>query len=65
MTGAPRFVPLWCRCSCGHQWDDWQPTDCPIETWIAHMKTVHCPVCVTGRVFMRNEPLAEKADDAP
>lgn len=30
---------------CAHEWDDWQPHDCPANTWIAHVKTYRCPKC--------------------
>jgi hypothetical protein len=59
MPDKPRFEPLWCSCSCGHWWDDWQPTNVPIDTWIAHIKTIHCPECATGKVFLRTRPLSE------
>lgn len=60
----PRFIPIWLACRCGHQWDDWQPSMVPVETWCAHVRTYHCPKCGKGRrnVLLRTTPLAEPSD---
>jgi hypothetical protein len=60
MSGQPNWAPIWLHCkACGHRWDDWQPEYCPIPTWIAHVKTYHCPKCGKGgrSVLLRMEPL--------
>jgi hypothetical protein len=59
---APTWVPIWLACkACEHQWDDWQPCNCPIETWAAHVRTLHCPRCGKGsrHVVLRAEPLGQ------
>ena len=46
MRERPIFVPIWLACKqCSHTWDDWQPNNCPIATWVAHVKTYRCPHC--------------------
>ena len=57
----PSWEPLWLRCGpCGHEWDDWQPTHCPIPTWVAHVKTLRCPKCLCKRkLFMRSTPMGK------
>jgi hypothetical protein len=51
MTSAPRpsWKPLFLHCGCGHEWQDWQPLNVPIETWIAHLRGLGCPACGTRR----------------
>ena len=42
----PVWAPIWLACrQCGHTWDDWQPRNVPLETWVAHVKTYRCPHC--------------------
>jgi hypothetical protein len=42
----PIWEPLPLRCKvCGHEWQDWQPSDVPINTWLAHIKNMHCRQC--------------------
>ena len=55
----PSWSPIWLACECGHKWDDWQPNNVPIATWIAHIKTFRCPKCgKRGRnILLRREPL--------
>jgi len=67
MNIKPEWEPLWLACrSCKHEWDDWQPVFCRIDTWIAHVRSLHCPACGTDRrdIVMRRLPLPEApADD--
>jgi hypothetical protein len=62
-TPRPTFVPIWLACRCGHAWDDWQPSHVPIDTWIAHIKTLHCPACGAGyksrMLLLRDKPLPD------
>lgn len=63
----PCWDPIWLACkACDHEWDDWQPGMCPIDTWVAHVKTYRCPHCgKRGRnILYRMKPL-EGADDRP
>lgn len=63
----PRYTPTWerldLRCGpCGYQWWDWQPSNVPPTTWLAHMKAIcRCPKCGAKRkVFMgRATPLTD------
>lgn len=58
----PRFEPIWLACKgCGHRWDDWQPTNVPLATWAAHVKTYHCPLCRADcrNLVLRTKPLEE------
>lgn len=60
---APTFQPIWLACkACGHKWDDWQPAHVPVATWVAHVRTYHCPKCGKGRrtVLLRQEPLSSE-----
>lgn len=42
----PVFEKLPLRCGkCGVDWEDWQPQHCPVDTWVAHVKTFRCPEC--------------------
>jgi hypothetical protein len=62
----PEFQPIWLRCAaCKHEWDDWQPCHVPIDTWIAHVSTFHCPRCPADRatVMLRSQP--PRTGDAP
>ena len=56
----PGWVPIWLACKCGTKWDDWQPNNVPVKTWLAHVKTFRCPVCGNkGRgLFLRSDPKA-------
>jgi hypothetical protein len=59
----PTFVPLWCACKlCGHWWDDWQPCNVPVATWVAHVRALRCTGCGEGRrsVLLRSQPLSER-----
>jgi rubredoxin len=59
----PRFVPVWLSCkACGHWWDDWQPTNVPLDTWAAHVTTWRCPSCGadSGQLLLRTTPLDER-----
>jgi hypothetical protein len=61
MSDCPTWEPIWLACkACKHAWDDWQPCDVPPATWIAHVKTYHCPECGKGRryVLIRSMPLS-------
>ena len=63
VMSQPTWEPLWCACkSCGHWWDDWQPSQVPLATWIAHVKTLRCPGCGKGSrsLVIRTLPLDEK-----
>ena len=56
----PSWEPIWLVCKvCDHQWDDWQPSNVPAETWAAHVRTYRCPNCGKGgrRVLLRTRPL--------
>jgi len=54
------WQPLWLRCKCGHEWDDWQHNNVPFATWIAYIKVVRCPQCGKKlRLFMRTTPLQD------
>ena len=56
----PAWGPIWLACkACRHEWDDWQPAMVPIATWVAHVKTYHCPNCGKGarNVLIRRHPL--------
>jgi hypothetical protein len=45
----PTCVPIWLACrACNYQWDDWQPCDVPVATWLAHCRTWRCPACGKG-----------------
>ena len=60
-AARPTWEPIWLRCrSCGNEWDDWQPIYVPVATWIAHVKTYHCPKCGKGRrnILIRLQPLS-------
>jgi len=60
MRERPTFVPIWLACRhCRHAWDDWQPQDVPVETWVAHVKTYRCPRCGAdaGHVVLRAKPI--------
>jgi hypothetical protein len=64
---TPTWVPLWLRCGpCGHKWDGWQPCYSPIPTWVAHIRSLRCPVCRAKKLFIRTTPIAEApvADEA-
>ncbi len=60
----PSFVTLWLACDCGHWWDDWQPLMVTVDTWIAHLRSLHCPACgktsADRTMLMRTEPLSAK-----
>lgn len=59
----PTWGPIWLACkACGHWWDDWQPCGVPIDTWVAHVGTYHCPICGKGSrsVLVRRRPMSEK-----
>ena len=58
----PEWTPIWLQCkACGGKWDEWQPSQVPIATWVAHVKTYHCPICDKGgkSILLRLTPLAE------
>ena len=60
----PTFEPIGLACTCGHEWDGWQPIRVPVSTWIAHLKTHTCPACGAGieKLLIRTKPLAEKPE---
>jgi hypothetical protein len=60
----PSWTPIWLACKCGKQWDDWQPRDVPVATWLAHVKTYRCPQCgKSGKnILVRAAPLAKSGD---
>lgn len=63
----PWWAPIWLICkSCRHAWDDWQPQQCPIDTWVTHVKTYRCPNCGKRglNIYLRMTPL-EAPDDQP
>lgn len=46
MKPKPDWQTFPCRCKkCGHDWDDWIPVGVPVATWLAHVRTLHCPLC--------------------
>ena len=56
----PTWEPIWLACcSCKHEWDDWQPCHVPIDTWVAHCRTYHCPKCGAGigNILLLNKPM--------
>jgi len=60
MRERPTFVPIWLACkACHHEWDDWQPQNVPIETWVAHVTTYRCPNCGAGKgdLLLRKKPI--------
>jgi hypothetical protein len=64
----PSWEPLWLRCGpCKHEWDSLQPCHCPIPTWVAHVRSLRCPLCGAKKLLIRMTPLAEAsvADEAP
>lgn len=63
----PEWTPIWLQCkACETKWDDWQPSDVPVATWVAHVKTYHCPNCGHGgkSILIRMSPLDEPPADA-
>lgn len=66
MTGFPKptWEPLLLRCGpCGHGWQDWQPSNCAPDVWIAQMRSLRCPKCGAKRkLFMRSSAL-DPADE--
>ena len=59
----PTFVPIWLACNaCGYWWDDWQPNNCRIAVWVAHVGTYHCPHCDADnrKLALRTTPLSER-----
>jgi hypothetical protein len=54
----PQWVPILLACErCGERWDDWQPSNVPVATWVAHCGTFHCPMCGKGgrHVLLRSQ----------
>jgi hypothetical protein len=60
MGDKPGWSPIYLACKCGHEWDDWQPYNVPVETWCTHVRTYHCPHCgKRGRnILLRTKPIA-------
>jgi hypothetical protein len=59
----PNWGPIWLACKCGQKWDDWQPQQVPIDTWVAHIKTFRCPKCGNRghNILLRRFPLEDEA----
>ena len=52
LRARPTWEPLQLRCGgCETEWDDWQPFNVPVATWLAHGRGLRCPRC--------------RSDDAP
>lgn len=39
-----QLTPLVCR-NCKHEWHTETLCHIPISVWVAHIRTLHCPVC--------------------
>lgn len=62
MTEKPGWSQIWYECMyCEHAWNDWQPTDVPITTWLKHVHSHACPECGLGieDIKIRNYPLTD------
>lgn len=63
----PTWERLAMRCGpCGHEWDDWQPSNCAPSVWIAQVKSLYCPKCGAKRkLFIRFGINASTETDKP
>ena len=56
-SDPPTWSALPLRCKCGHQWTDWQPSNCRINVWVAVINLLVCPKCGAdiGSLFLTGD----------
>jgi len=62
----PEWTPIFLVCfKCRHDWEDWQPCHCPVDTWVAHVKTYRCPECGARAKSIGLRSMSEERTSSP